>query len=403
VTRRLPVAERLVSVAERRARLGRRHRLVASSRTDDVTAITASLVALHSSDPASVYLSAAARMSHPSIDAVSQALYDDRTVVRHHAMRRTLWVFTPELARAAHASCTAALATREWKRLSTMVEDSAIAEDGAAWVSAARRDVLAALAAAGEATSRQLGQLVPSLRVPLHLAVGKSYAGQQGAHTRVLLNLGFDGLIVRGRATGSWISSEYTWSLMDAWVPGGVVGADPLASADELAAAYLGAFGPATMADIQWWTGWTLGATKRALASIGAMAVKLDDGSAAWLRADDVDVEPAAEPWVAYLPALDPSAMGWKDRAWYVGEHGALGASIVDRNGNIGPTIWVDGEIVGSWAQRKSGEIAHRVMNDVGRARTRDVAREAERLQNLIGDARVTVRFPAPIQKELLS
>jgi hypothetical protein len=88
---------------------------------------------------------------------------------------------------------------------------------------------------------------------------------------------------------------------------------------------------------------------------------------------------------------------------WYVGERGGLGASIVDRNGNIGPTIWVDGEIVGSWAQRKSGQIVHRVMDDIGRARTRDVVREAERLQNLIGDARVTVRFPAPIQKELLS
>ena len=39
--------------------------------TDDVAAIADALVALHSSDPVTVYLSAAARMAHPSIEAVS--------------------------------------------------------------------------------------------------------------------------------------------------------------------------------------------------------------------------------------------------------------------------------------------------------------------------------------------
>ena len=53
------------------------------------------LVALHSTDPVTVHLSAMVRMVHPSVAAVERALYDDRSVVRHHAMRRTLWVATP--------------------------------------------------------------------------------------------------------------------------------------------------------------------------------------------------------------------------------------------------------------------------------------------------------------------
>ena len=393
---------RRVTVAERRARLARRHRLVPSHRVDDVAAITDSMVGLHSSDPATVYLSATARMKRPSIAAVADALYEHRSVLRHHAMRRTLWVFTPQVARLAHAACTAALAPPEWTRLAKMVEDSEVASDGAAWVAAAKRDTLAALHRAGEATTRQLGQLVPALRAPLHLAVGKAYAGQQGAHTRVLLNLGFDGLIVRGRSTGSWISSEYTWSPTDRWLPGGVVGADPVAAADELTRRYLAAFGPASTADVQWWMGWTLGATKRALASISAVEVELDDGPA-WVRADDTDPEVAVKPWIAFLPGLDSTTMGWKERAWYVGDHGGLGHSLFDRNGNGGPTVWVDGEIVGGWAQRQSGEIAHRLLKDIGRARADAVAREAERLRALIGAARVNARFPAPIQKELLA
>jgi hypothetical protein len=67
------VGTRRITVGERRARLARRHRLVPSTRTDDVASIADSVVALHSSDPVSVFLSALARMRHPSIAAVEAA------------------------------------------------------------------------------------------------------------------------------------------------------------------------------------------------------------------------------------------------------------------------------------------------------------------------------------------
>ena len=360
------------------------------------------MVALHCSDPAAMYLSAMARMRDPSITAVSDALHEERTVLRQHAMRRTLWVLTAGMARLAHASCTVALAGREWKRLVSMVEDSNIATDGAKWVAAAKRDTLAALNEVGEATARQLGQLVPALRAPLLMAQGKPYAATQGAHTRILLNLGFDGVIVRGRQAGSWVTSEYSWSLMERWFPGGIVGDDPHAAAAGLARAYLGAFGPATTADVQWWAGWTMAMTKRALDTIGAVAVRVEDGDA-WVLPDDIDVVSSPKPWVAFLPALDPTVMGWKQRDWYLGEHGQFGRSLFDRNGNAGPTIWIDGEIVGAWAQRKTGEVSYQLLTDVGPDRAAQIETAAERLHTLIGQERVNVRFPPPIQRDLLA
>ena len=54
---------RTIDVEERRARLTRRHRLLSEERTDDVAAVADSVVALHSSDPVTVYLSAMARMA----------------------------------------------------------------------------------------------------------------------------------------------------------------------------------------------------------------------------------------------------------------------------------------------------------------------------------------------------
>src|ERR1700712_2282233 len=104
-----------IRTAARRARLAVRHRLLPHEHTDDVAAIADSVVALHSSDPVTVYLSATARMIHPSLEAVSAALYDDHSVIRHHAMRRTLWVMTPEVTRLAHAACTTGLVRGEWK------------------------------------------------------------------------------------------------------------------------------------------------------------------------------------------------------------------------------------------------------------------------------------------------
>ena len=51
---------------------------------------------------------------------------------------------------------------------------------------------------------------------------------------------------------------------------------------------------------------------------------------------------------------------------------------------------------------RRTGEIAWRLLADVGRERTAEIERDAAALQTLLGATRFTVRFPAPLQAELL-
>jgi Winged helix DNA-binding domain len=328
-------ARRLITTTERRARLARRHRLVASERADNVVDVVESVVALHSSDPCTVFLSAMARLGSPSIEAVEAALYEDRSVIRHHAMRRTVWVFVPEVARAAHASSTKALAVVEWKRLAKMVEDSDIAADGPAWVAKARAATIEAFAELSPTTVRELGKRVPELTTKLHLSVGKPYAGTQGAHSRIMQNLGFDAAIVRVRPA-KWTSGEYSWSLMDKWIPGGIDGMDRAAGAAEMVRRYLARFGPATTADVQWWMGWTVGLTKQSIAAVGAVEVNLEGGATGWVLPDDLDVVDIDEPWVAVLPSLDPTIMGWQERSWYLGDLAKFGGPLFDRNGNAG-------------------------------------------------------------------
>src|SRR5450756_2454276 len=137
---------------------------------------------------------------------------------------------------------------------------------------------------------------------------------------------------------------------------------DAGAARAELARRWLLTFGPAPVADLQWWAGWTGGQTKAALA------------------------------------ALDPTPMGWQARDWFLGEHRD---ALFDRTGNIGPTVWWAGKIIGGWAQRPSGEVVCRLLEDAGSEAAAAVASEAVRLESWLGQTRVTPRFRTPLERAL--
>ena len=386
-----------MTVDERRARLGVRHRLAAGARVDDAVAIADSVVALHGTDPATVFLSAAARMITPSVQRLEKALYDDRLLVRTLCMRRTMFVLPTAMVPVVQAACTDALVPGERKRTLAMLTEAGVDEPDR-HLRELETATVAAIEEAGEATGAELGKLVPGLGRQLLVGVGTKWEGTVGMTTRVLFLLSTEQKVVRGRPKGGWTSSAYRWSPMSAWLPQGA----PPPTADEarveLCRRWLGAFGPATVTDLKWWSGLTLGQVRKALAALDVEAVDLD-GDPGIVLADDVEPTPAPAPWVALLPSLDPTTMGWKQRDWYLDGYGK---ALFDTNGNAGPTVWSDGRIVGGWAQRKdTGEVVYRLLEDVGADVTAEVEAEAARLTGWLGDVRVTPRFPTPLQKQL--
>jgi hypothetical protein len=387
---------RTIGVEERRARLARRHRLLPTTRVDDVPRIADDLVALHSTDPVTVYLSAMVRMRHPSVAAVEKALYDDRTVVRHHAMRRTLWVGTPDVVRLMHAAATRKLVGPEHRRTAKLLEENGI-EDPEAWLADAREQVVAVLEEHGPMTARALGNTVPALRHKIVMAPGKKWSATVSAHTRVLLSLGFEGEIVRTKPTGTWVNGAYTYASMDEWLDGGLGDVTEREAARQLALRWLCAFGPATSTDLQWWMGWTVATTRTALADCDAVEVVLDGGPGWVAPGDEAEAKPV-DAWVALLPALDPTTMGWKEREWYLPE---AATGVFDRMGNGGPTIWVDGQIVGVWAQTKDGGIATHFFVKPPAPQAAAVETRAAELRQLIGDTRFTPRFASPVSTAL--
>ncbi|WP_435881183.1 winged helix DNA-binding domain-containing protein [Streptomyces bobili] len=388
---------RYIDGAERRARLALRHRLAPAARARTPEEVADALLALHGSDPATVYLAVGARLADASVTVreTDRALYGDRTLVRMHGMRHTVFVFPTGRTAVVHASTGLTVAARERASLLKSMADAGAPD--AAWLKEVEESTLAALGRLGQATAAELTREEPRLREQFVYAAGKSYEGVHSVSTRLLKVLGLEGKVVRGRPLGSWTSSQFRWALAPAHPE-----LDEAAAQADLLRHWLTACGPATEADLKWWTGWRVTEVRRALAAIGARAVSLDEGTGYVAEGDADPVAAPAEPWAALLPALDPTAMGWQARDWYLAPE--LRPALFDRSGNVGPTVWWDGRVVGTWAQRRDGEVVWRVLESggVGRDAEASIAGEAERLRGWLGETRVTPRFRTPGEKGLV-
>ena len=196
-------------------------------------------------------------------------------------------------------------------------------------------------------TFAELRDEVPLLNGVIAYGEGKTWAGQLAIGANVLTVLSAAGAIVRSTNAGAWTTSRPRWTAMAAWLGAPL---EPRSEADGTAGlveAWLRAFGPGTESDVAWWLGSTLTAVRRALAAVKAVAVDLD-GRVGYVMPDDLDDVGPVPPWIALLPPLDPTTMGWKERDWYLGPHKQ---DVFDTNGNAGATIWCDGRIVGGWRQ----------------------------------------------------
>jgi len=382
-----------------------------------VAGVAEALVALHATDPVTVYLSAWAR-SGCSVRDVDAALYDGRSLVRMLGMRRTVFVVPAGIAGTVQAGCTDDVAARLRRALEKDLAKGGVGDgDAGGWLREVEAGVLRVLAArGGGATGAQLSGDEPRLRTQLVYAEGKAYGGPANITSRVLTLISAEGRMIRGHRRGGWSSGQFEWFLPEVWLehaegtpaaagraadPGLGAGLDAVAARAELARRWLAVFGPAPVSDLQWWGGWNGAQTKAALAALPVCEVDLD-GQAGVALAGDLDFpdDPAAggRPAAALLPGLDPTPMGWQARDWFLGPHAPL---LFDRTGNIGPTVWWAGRVVGGWAQRPSGEVTGRLLEDIGADGAAAVAAEAARLGSWLGDARVTPRFRTPLEREL--
>jgi hypothetical protein len=388
---------RTITVQQRRRAMVHRHHLAGDA--DDPAAVTRALIALHATDPASVYLSVLARSAVSTLADVADALYERRSLVRWMAMRRTLFVFPREDIPTVQAAVSTPLAAMLRRRLIRQLQcngsDPPIDGDVGRWLADLEDRTEDALARRGTATGTQLADDEPALTTRI-LARAPSDR-PQNLTSSLLTLMSADGRLVRATPTGAWTSRQHRWEPVLRWWPQGLPPIDPTEAQRDLARRWLARFGPATTEDLRWWTGWNTTTTRRALEGLEIEEVDLH-GQAGIVLARCAEAS-AGDPAATLLPALDPTPMGWKNRDWFLGIDSSL---VFDRAGNIGPTLWWDGEIIGSWAVTPNGDLRTRVVADRGAEAQAAIERAASQLHARLNGAAVTPAIRTPLEQALV-
>jgi hypothetical protein len=391
---------RTISVRDRRRALIARHHLAGGA--DSPEAVVRALVALHATDPASVYLSVLARSTTSTLADVADAMYEQRNLVRWMAMRRTLFVFASEDIPMVQAGVSTEIAATLRRRLISQLQrngtEPLLGHDPGCWLAVLETSVERALARRGAATGAQLAADEPDLQTRI---LARTASDRPHNVTTPLLTLmSADGRVVRGTPIGAWTTRQHRWEPIDSWWPEGLTPVNPDQARRDLAQRWLERFGPARVEDLQWWTGWNAKTTRRALQQVPTEEVDLHGqlGIALADTDEELDDQEPIEPVAALLPTLDPTPMGWKDRRWFLGIDPA---EVFDRAGNIGPTIWWDGEIVGSWAITPNGDLRWKVIADRGGQALGAIEHAASQLHARLDGAVITPAIRTPLERSL--
>jgi Winged helix DNA-binding domain len=189
---------------------------------------------------------------------------------------------------------------------------------------------------------------------------------------------------------GSWsFSRRPVLTGASTWL-GEALFAEESAALEHLARRYLGAFGPATVADMAAWSGLTAARLRPAVAAIdaaGELRRYTDDRGRELLDLAGAPHPPAdVRAPARFLPMWDSLLLAYADRTRVISDaHRRL---VIARNGDTLPTFLVDGRVAGLWWAEAAGTTSRIVLEpfiSLGRAERQEVQREGERLAAFIG------------------
>ena len=175
------------------------------------------------------------------------------------------------------------------------------------------------------------------------LAIVLESAGVRTAGRRVglLMQAELDAVVCSGPRRGN----QSTYALLDERVPP----AAPLerdAALLKLTRRYFSTRGPATARDFAWWSGLTLGESRRAVDMTARELehVSLDGQSFYFMES----ILPKAKPSAHLLPNYDEFFIGYKDRGAIAHRLGHA-THVTGGNASISNVVFVDGQLVGGW------------------------------------------------------
>ncbi len=379
--------------------LFRKQHLTLETRARDVTALAHSIGPIRATPATTLYIGTWARMTDLQTQQLDEALYQERTLARIQALHARLYA-VPTQDLEAYFCVARPLLRLGLADLDTLLYPTSDRERDVADLierhsshQLAQR-VLEIMSTQGSATIDELAELLPELRRrvphdPENPGLGHSLLG-----TRLIPAMCAEGMLIRAETHGGWRSDLYSYATMASWLPTVELESKVCREAMRQALlrvvrAYVWAYGPVTIGDVQQWLG---GLPRRQIVSAlmrlqGLVSLQVEGSQGDYVLfeeqvedlLDDAEEEPAA----ALLPARDALPMAYSDPTRFLDP--PYVERIYDRAGEALGTVWLDGRIIGTWwVQNRDQRILVRVFEQQGPETLALVGEQARSLAKLL-------------------
>lgn len=353
----------------------RRQYLVDRAPAADFVTVVDRMCGLHAQLMSSVESAVWARTDGLSRDAVHDALWRERTLVKLWAMRKTLHVFPSA-------------------RMNLWLAGLATYRDASEWYGLRDPFMLELADVIGRALH---GRVLT--RTELATEVGRLSGS---AEKEALMHGGWGGYLKPASFLGKLCFApsdgrRVRFTHPDTWLnAGSSTEKNVLAT---IAGRYLGAHGPASPAELAGWWGVTRAAATRMLTGLGEAATRVNiEGEPYWMLSDhiaDVDSAPV-KGVIRLLPAFDQWVVcacrrdggGSRPGPGEPALNPAYRTRVYRRQGWVSPVLLVDGRIEGVWKHQRNGRrlrVEIEPFRRLPRTTTAPIRAEAERLAAYFG------------------
>jgi hypothetical protein len=325
--------------------------LTPRSRSDNPIEIVSKVIGLHATEFKTPFLSCFARSKNFRKEDLYRELYKNRSLSKIKAMRNTLFIFhkdfVPTVFTALQGEVLKASAIYLEKYMNMFGVDKELYDRTSKEI----LNIVGKESMDAATIKKRLKERVPDERLWKRdrIVNGKRrYTGPDAAGYIIyslcdqckLARVGFDGM------------TRQHYLRWDKWFPELKMGKDVIGTRKRLIESYISSFGPVTLKDIAWWTGFSNTAVSEVLEGMDITYVEWEgmESFEYFMTTGDLKKIKKHKPGkggISLLPVLDVYTMGYKDRSRFVDPDNQK--SLYDRSGNAYPAILQGGRVIGVW------------------------------------------------------
>jgi len=272
--------------------------LTEDSKINDIYQIAQDICGLHATHPMTPYLSLFIRTRKFKREDLDEVLYEKRMLGKVRYARKTMYVIPKERISEVFSATKGMLEQRFGPYLEYLGMTKNDFEE-------ASRLILEVLKGKGMTVK----EIKKELQVDLNISA--------------IVNLMCDrDLLIRGNPATGWKSSIHTYYPFHEYFPGiDLNEVDEVDAKKSMVKQYVASFGPVTVTDASWWTGFTKTEVKHILKDLkddmNSLEISGIEGEYVLLASDKKRLESIFVPeesLINFVPLLDPYLMGYKER-----------------------------------------------------------------------------------------